>query len=161
MVLTNANLELLEKCELILQVNALKTLNVNLQRAINEVNSKNTKLELRVKQLEENSKSTYEKYNEIQKVVAKLANRSYKFALVGFLTVIEQLLARGYQSENLKLDYLQALKQYFSSFVHDKASNKIKPDVEEMLDWMDATLDNHQTLMIKVSLRSINSTNQR
>lgn len=95
-----------------------------------------------MKQLEKNSEST-------NKVVAKLAKRLYKFAPVGFRIIIEQLLARGYKSDNLNPDYLQALKQYFSSFIRENASNTITPDLEEMLDWIDATLDDHQSLDIE------------
>lgn len=36
---------------------------------------------------------------------------------------------------------MQALKQYFSSFIHENASNTITPDLEEMVDWIDDTLD--------------------
>ncbi|RNA35239.1 KRAB-A domain-containing 2-like [Brachionus plicatilis] len=42
---------------------------------------------------------------------------------------------------------LQPLKQYFRSFVHNKTSNSISPNSEEMKGWLEATLDNHEMIV--------------
>lgn len=134
-----ADLETLEKCELILQNKALKTLNVNLQVTINQLKRENVDLMSRVAHLEEKGKKT-------DKMVSIMAQKLFKFAPMSFRLATEHLLAKKYQSDNLKTEYLIALNQYFSSFVHKNSTNSFEVDTEEMANWVEATLDDHSSM---------------
>lgn len=134
-----ADLETLEKCELILQNKALKSLNVNLQVMINQLKRENVDLMSRVAHLEEKGKKT-------DKMVSIMAQKLFKFAPMSFRLATEHLLAKKYQSDNLKTEYLIALNQYFSSFVHKNSTNSFEVDTEEMANWVEATLDDHSSM---------------
>lgn len=170
MVVTNIkNLEAMKKCDLILEIEALTTLNVNLQMMINELDSKNSKLEarmshlekneehlnsenddlkLKVNQLEESLQSTKLDQESTKTILAIITQRLFSFAPIGFRTIIEQLISVKYDEEPLSYSYLKELEHFFSSYVQDKASNVINPKIEEMEDWISATLSN-QTSVIK------------
>lgn len=77
-----------------------------------------------------------------------MAERIYTFAAVSFRNVVEQIISKDYISPNLEPDYLNCLKQYFSSFVHDQASNIIVPDIEDMTEWVKAVLDKKESVLI-------------
>ena len=134
-----ADLEMFEKCELILQNKALKTLNVNLQVTINQLKRENVDLMSRVAHLEEKGKKT-------DKMVSIMAQKLFKFAPMSFRLATEHLLAKKYQSDNLKTEYLIALNQYFNSFVHKNSTNSFEVDTEEMANWVEATLDDHSSM---------------
>ena len=77
---------------------------------------------------------------KLEEQMASLAQRIYKYAPTSFRLVIVRLINRCYESENLTTGYLKDLSEYFSSFVHHRASNTIDADTEEMTNWVNATL---------------------
>lgn len=141
-----ADLEMFEKCELILQNKALKSLNVNLQVMINQLKRDNVDLMSRVAHLEEKCAHLEEKGKKTDKMVSIMAQKLFKFAPMSFRLATEHLLAKKYQSDNLKTEYLIALNQYFNSFVHKNSTNSFQVDTEEMANWVEATLDDHSSM---------------
>ncbi|CAF1049885.1 unnamed protein product [Brachionus calyciflorus] len=146
-MITNSDINSIEKCELLFQREALKEININLQMVINDLKGDNENLKKRISNNENTIRDLNSRLSQNDKLLSFVAQRVFEMAPVGFRIVIEELLSINYNSQNLSKDYLQSLKQYFSSFVHHKASNIISPNTDEMNNWLEATLKDHETLV--------------
>ena len=127
--LTN-NLYTIDK--LILDSQALREINLNLQFEIKNLELKN--LETRIRLLEE--RLVISKNN-----IYNMGKRIYKFVTLQFKTVIDKLISIESDKTIEEIEYLNDLKQYFNSFTHHDAFNIITPDSEEMKEWIKVTFD--------------------
>lgn len=80
-------IENVDKCNLILEIEALKNLNINLQLMINEVLEENMNLKKRVSEIEDTNAhlskkfdTIYEENKHFKHTITKMAKRLYKFA---------------------------------------------------------------------------------
>ena len=150
------NLAEIDQCELILKNNALRKININLQMAVNELKSSNqmlnsrlTSLETRERSLEFNIASLEEQAKQRDKMINDMAKRIYKFAPVAFRAEIEKFLGANKKIANKtpeEIAYLEKLKQYFRSFVHDQATNRIQAESDEMRGWIQAMFEQKQSI---------------
>ena len=76
---------------------------------------------------------------QLKEKMASFAQKIYKYAPTSFRLVIDRLIDRGYESENLKTVYLKDLNEYFSSFDHYSFDDS---DTDEMTNWVNAILHN-------------------
>ena len=91
--------------------------------------------------------------NELDKLgeqMASLAQRIYKYAPTSFRLVIDRLISRCYESENITTGYLKDLSEYFSSFVNYSFTIA---DTEDMTRWVNATLLNKPVLVRSYKFR--------
>ena len=144
---------MVDYCELFRQNLELKRDNYELKIKNDELQSIKESLESKVMDLQTDVSSLKENVNMLikdNKMLknnhTKMARRLYSLAPVGFRTIIEELIDKGYHSDNITNDYLKALKQYFSRFIHDGASNILPADPEEMSNWIEAYLEDNSSV---------------
>lgn len=90
------------------------------------------------------------------KKLAKLADRVFFYSAISFNNIIQDLLRKKFESENLKTDSLLELEQYFHTI---KVRNKLMEetyDIEEMIHWKNTIMLTDEFVIRSYKLKNKN-----